>query len=84
MTPGQGEDLQQGWASWAWSYVPQILPDGEEEGVTEEGTEPKRKPEPTLLAVGLYCEKASVTFKVCKLIPCHFYRFQNNLFSGYV
>ncbi|XP_061177950.1 intermembrane lipid transfer protein VPS13B-like [Saccostrea echinata] len=54
---------QQSWSSWAWSYVPQILPTGEEELQAEERS-PKKKPPPAVLAVGMYAHKASLTFKL--------------------
>lgn len=53
---------QQSWSSWAWSYVPQILPTEEE--LQEEERSPKKKRPPAVLAVGMYAHKASLTFKV--------------------
>lgn len=58
---------QQSWSSWAWSYVPQILPTEEE--LQEEERSPKKKRPPAVLAVGMYAHKASLTFKVLD-IPC--------------
>ena len=60
-----GAQLQQkeGWASWAWSYVPSILPDSED----EQGGTTKYSSHPSVLAVGLYCSQSTVIFKVCVL-----------------
>lgn len=58
---------QQSWSSWAWSYVPQILPTEEE--LQEEERSPKKKRPPAVLAVGMYAHKTSLTFKVLG-IPC--------------
>ncbi|XP_016330605.1 vacuolar protein sorting-associated protein 13B-like [Sinocyclocheilus anshuiensis] len=33
----QGEDEDEGWMSWAWSFVPAIVSTGEEEGEGESG-----------------------------------------------
>ncbi|XP_076852693.1 intermembrane lipid transfer protein VPS13B-like [Brachyhypopomus gauderio] len=69
----QTEDEEQGWVSWAWSFVPALVSpdreDGEEdffmekeEGGTPSSTQPSfREP---IVSVGLYCTKAIVTFKV--------------------
>uniref|UniRef100_A0AAR2LI31 Vacuolar protein sorting 13 homolog B n=1 Tax=Pygocentrus nattereri TaxID=42514 RepID=A0AAR2LI31_PYGNA len=69
----QKEDEEQGWVSWAWSFVPAIVSSGEEEGEagfymdTEDGGTPSplqpsfREP---IVSVGFYCTKASVTFKL--------------------
>ena len=52
------------WSSWAWSYVPQILPT-EEEGEEEEGEDqPRRKAAPPILVISLYISKASLLLKV--------------------
>lgn len=53
---------QQSWSSWAWSYVPQILPTEEE--LQEEERSPKKKRPPAVLAVGMYAHKTTLTFKV--------------------
>lgn len=62
-TPGGGD---QGWASWAWSYVPQILP-SEEEELGDASTTPKQKT-PPILSIGMYAHKASVTFKLTEVL----------------
>lgn len=71
----QGEDEDQGWMSWAWSFVPAIVSTGEEEGEGESGLytdtpesgaarPPQSSPRDPIVSVGFYCTKASVTFKV--------------------
>ncbi len=70
----QGEDEDEGWMSWAWSFVPAIVSTEEEEGegegfytdTPESGAarplqNPPRDP---VVSVGFYCTKASLTFKV--------------------
>ncbi|KAG5856963.1 hypothetical protein ANANG_G00013500 [Anguilla anguilla] len=68
-----GEDDEQGWVSWAWSFVPAIVGAGEEEG--EEGYYPEGEegaprspqqhtPKDPVVSIGFYCTKASVTFKL--------------------
>lgn len=72
------EEADQGWVSWAWSFVPAIV-GTEEEG--EEGLYQQREaggipsnpqqhtPKDPTVSIGFYCTKASVTFKViCCLI----------------
>ena len=53
---------EEGWASWAWSYVPQILPSSEEEEYEEEAR--RKKAPPPVLSLGFYINKTSVVFKV--------------------
>lgn len=53
----------QGWGSWMWSYVPQILPEGEE-GEEQGDISTRRKPQPSVLSIGMYGHKISITFKV--------------------
>ncbi|XP_074510650.1 intermembrane lipid transfer protein VPS13B isoform X2 [Sebastes fasciatus] len=72
MQPGIPEEGDQGWVSWAWSFVPAIV--GEEE--YEEGLYQQREiggipsnpqqhtPKDPIVAIGFYCTKASVTFKL--------------------
>ncbi|XP_068616522.1 intermembrane lipid transfer protein VPS13B-like [Brachionichthys hirsutus] len=67
------EEADQGWASWAWSFVPAIV--GTEED-SEEGLYQQREmggmpsnpqqqaPKDPIVAIGFYCTKASVTFKL--------------------
>ena len=65
---GIDED-DQGWASWAWSYVPQILPTEEEEAeqMMQEADERLRreKAAPHILSLGFYIHKGTILFKVC-------------------
>lgn len=67
------EEADQGWVSWAWSFVPAIVgtEDENEEGVYQQrdtGGIPSNYPQHTskdpIVAIGFYCTKASVTFKV--------------------
>ncbi|KAK1806749.1 hypothetical protein P4O66_005249 [Electrophorus voltai] len=69
----QMEDEEQGWVSWAWSFVPALVGTGEDE--VEEGLFTAKAedgpPSPTqlsfrepIVAVGFYCTKAIVTFKL--------------------
>ncbi|XP_073702990.1 intermembrane lipid transfer protein VPS13B [Garra rufa] len=71
----QGEDEDQGWMSWAWSFVPAIVSTEEEEGEGESGfytdsqdsgaARPlQNSPRDPVVSVGFYCTKASVTFKL--------------------
>ncbi|KAJ8353846.1 hypothetical protein SKAU_G00214130 [Synaphobranchus kaupii] len=69
-----GEDDEQGWVSWAWSFVPAIVSTDEEEaeeGFYQEGEEGGRPrspqqhtPKDPVVSIGFYCTKASVTFKL--------------------
>ncbi|XP_063419366.1 intermembrane lipid transfer protein VPS13B-like [Mytilus trossulus] len=54
---------QQGWSQWMWSYVPQILPENEEEGESDDTTA-RKKPQPPTLSIGMYGHKISVMFKL--------------------
>eukprot|EP00064_Thunnus_orientalis_P007258 superscaffoldBa00000792_g7278 len=73
MQSGNPEEADQGWVSWAWSFVPAIV-GTEEEG--EEGLYQQREtggipnspqqhtPKDPIVSIGFYCTKASVTFKL--------------------
>lgn len=70
------EETDEGWVSWAWSFVPAIINTEEEneEGVyqlRESGGIPSNPQQQTLkdpiVSIGFYCTKASVTFKVNQL-----------------
>lgn len=67
------EDDDQGWVSWAWSFVPAIV------GTAEEGEEGLYQQRETggitnrphhhahkdpIVSIGFYCTKASIVFKV--------------------
>lgn len=74
--PGNPDEANQGWVSWAWSFVPAIV-STEEEG--EDGLYQQREtgsipnssqlhtPKDPIVSIGFYCTKASVTFKVNKM-----------------
>lgn len=72
----QGEEGDQGWVSWAWSFVPAIVGAEDEEG--EEGFYPQGEeggrsspqqnpPKDPVVSIGFYCTKASVTFKLTEM-----------------
>ncbi|MGH0159811.1 UNVERIFIED_CONTAM: hypothetical protein FKN15_044086 [Acipenser sinensis] len=73
----QGNDDEQGWVSWAWSYVPAIVSTGDEyDGEeyyeeTEDGVQQRRQksqtPKDPIISIGFYCTKASVTFKLTEM-----------------
>ncbi|XP_017308311.2 intermembrane lipid transfer protein VPS13B isoform X6 [Ictalurus punctatus] len=65
----QNDNDDQGWVSWAWSFVPAIINTEEEEQCYPE-MEDTGNPSPLqsslrepIVSVGFYCTKASVTFK---------------------
>lgn len=67
------EDADEGWVSWAWSFVPAIVgaEDEGEDGVYQQhdaGSIPSSHLQHTakdpIVSIGFYCTKASVTFKV--------------------
>ncbi|XP_045568562.1 vacuolar protein sorting-associated protein 13B [Salmo salar] len=71
-----GEEGDQGWVSWAWSFVPAIVGAEDEEG--EEGFYPQGEeggrsspqqnpPKDPVVSIGFYCTKASVTFKLTEM-----------------
>ncbi|XP_032375136.1 vacuolar protein sorting-associated protein 13B isoform X2 [Etheostoma spectabile] len=73
MQSGSPEEGDQGWVSWAWSFVPAIVGTEEE---YEEGLYQQREtggipnnpqqhtPKDPIVSIGFYCTKASVTFKL--------------------
>ncbi|XP_068093820.1 intermembrane lipid transfer protein VPS13B isoform X2 [Hyperolius riggenbachi] len=72
-----GDDDQQGWVSWAWSFVPAIVSYGDEEdgeggfmgpedGITMQGTRSQLSKDP-IISIGFYCTKATVTFKLTEM-----------------
>ncbi|XP_015213385.2 intermembrane lipid transfer protein VPS13B isoform X1 [Lepisosteus oculatus] len=77
---GVQED-DQGWVSWAWSFVPAIVSTGEEEEeeeqeggyyqqVVEDGQQRslrRHAPKDPIISIGFYCTKASVTFKLTEM-----------------
>ncbi|KAM9309789.1 intermembrane lipid transfer protein VPS13B [Pholidichthys leucotaenia] len=69
--PVSPEEADQGWVSWAWSFVPAIVGTEEEEGVypqRESGvisnSSQQHTPKDPIVSIGFYCTKASVTFKL--------------------
>ncbi|XP_035658997.1 vacuolar protein sorting-associated protein 13B-like isoform X1 [Branchiostoma floridae] len=67
---------QQGWGSWMWSLVPELVTFEEEEGEGEGGGRGKpTKPAEPILAFSAYVKKAVVTFKLTELT-------QENMFYG--
>ena len=63
--PSETDESKQGWVSWAWSYVPQILPEEEDSGSQDSDSKPvKRKSLPSVFSIGMYAYKMSVIFKV--------------------
>ncbi|XP_077430989.1 intermembrane lipid transfer protein VPS13B isoform X3 [Vanacampus margaritifer] len=72
MDSGLSADGNQGWVSWAWSFVPAIVSSEEgEEGLyqqREPGSIPdnpqQHTPKDPIVSIGFYCTKASVTFKL--------------------
>ncbi|XP_014735258.1 PREDICTED: vacuolar protein sorting-associated protein 13B isoform X6 [Sturnus vulgaris] len=69
----QDDDQQQGWVSWAWSFVPAIVSYDDEEndsGGTDAGTAEQQKSQSLkdpIVSVGFYCTKATVTFKLTEM-----------------
>lgn len=64
MAPGGESDPSgQSWASWAWSYVPAIMPAYEDEEGLEGEINPAELP-PFVLVFGLFVKKAQFFFKV--------------------
>ncbi|XP_040899909.1 vacuolar protein sorting-associated protein 13B-like isoform X4 [Toxotes jaculatrix] len=73
MQTGSPDEADQGWVSWAWSFVPAIVGTEEE---SEEGLYPQRETggipnspqqhthKDPIVSIGFYCTKASVTFKL--------------------
>lgn len=70
---GSPEDPDQGWMSWAWSFVPAIVGaeeegegglymQGDTEGISNYPQQHTLKD--PIVSIGFYCTKASITFKV--------------------
>ncbi|XP_053101128.1 intermembrane lipid transfer protein VPS13B isoform X3 [Hemicordylus capensis] len=72
---GQPDDYQQqGWVSWAWSFVPAIVGSDDEEGDsvgTDDGmTMHQQKSamvKDPIVSIGFYCTKATITFKLTEM-----------------
>ncbi|KAK2524309.1 hypothetical protein Q9966_011721 [Columba livia] len=70
----QDGDQQQGWVSWAWSFVPAIVSYDDEENDssgTDDETMLRQQKSQSLkdpvISVGFYCTKATVTFKLTEM-----------------
>ncbi|NXD18802.1 VP13B protein, partial [Spelaeornis formosus] len=69
----QDGDQQQGWVSWAWSFVPAIVSYDDEENDSagiDDGTPEQLKSlslKDPIISVGFYCTKATVTFKLTEM-----------------
>lgn len=71
------DDQQQGWVSWAWSFVPAIVSYDDEENDSsgiDDGTmlhpQKSQSLKDPIISIGFYCTKATVTFKV-SISLCH-------------
>ena len=67
------EEAGAGWVSWAWSYVPPILPtdqssdvDGQPAELNSRGT--SKKAEASVFIFGWYINEMSILFKVLSFI----------------
>ncbi|XP_071660013.1 intermembrane lipid transfer protein VPS13B isoform X8 [Patagioenas fasciata] len=70
----QDDDQQQGWVSWAWSFVPAIVSYDDEENdssgnddemmLRQQKSQSLKDP---VISVGFYCTKATVTFKLTEM-----------------
>ncbi|NXA45453.1 VP13B protein, partial [Nothocercus julius] len=70
----QDDDQQQGWVSWAWSFVPAIVSYDDEENNSsgmDDGTTLHQQKSQALkdpiISIGFYCTKATVTFKLTEM-----------------
>uniref|UniRef100_A0A8C8S293 Vacuolar protein sorting 13 homolog B n=1 Tax=Pelusios castaneus TaxID=367368 RepID=A0A8C8S293_9SAUR len=70
----QDDDDQQGWVSWAWSFVPAIVSydDGEDDNTGMEGgtilhQQKSQALKDPIVSIGFYCTKATVTFKLTEM-----------------
>ncbi|XP_077207934.1 intermembrane lipid transfer protein VPS13B isoform X2 [Paroedura picta] len=70
----QDDDQQQGWVSWAWSFVPTIVGNDDEEGDsagTDDETATNQRKSSTIkdpvVSIGFYCTKATITFKLTEM-----------------
>uniref|UniRef100_A0A670KB47 Vacuolar protein sorting 13 homolog B n=1 Tax=Podarcis muralis TaxID=64176 RepID=A0A670KB47_PODMU len=70
----QDDDQQQGWVSWAWSFVPAIVGNDDEEGdflgIDDGTTMNQHKSQAVkdpIVSIGFYCTKATITFKLTEM-----------------
>ncbi|XP_074879781.1 intermembrane lipid transfer protein VPS13B isoform X6 [Buteo buteo] len=68
------DDQQQGWVSWAWSFVPAIVSYDDEENDSsgiDDGTmlhpQKSQSLKDPIISIGFYCTKATVTFKLTEM-----------------
>jgi len=61
------DEANEGWAAWAWSFVPQLASADNEfsELTTSDSQQLMKKVEQSVFDVGVYIMQASVVFKVC-------------------
>ncbi|XP_061851653.1 intermembrane lipid transfer protein VPS13B isoform X1 [Colius striatus] len=77
----QDDDQQQGWVSWAWSFVPAIVSYDDEENDssgTDDGAmlyqQKSQSLKDPIISIGFYCTKATVTFKLTEMqAECSYY-----------
>ncbi|XP_039184818.1 vacuolar protein sorting-associated protein 13B isoform X2 [Crotalus tigris] len=69
----QDDDQQQGWVSWAWSFVPAIVStdseDSDDVGVDDGTMNQQKSPiiKDPIVSIGFYCTKATITFKLTEM-----------------
>ena len=61
----QGGADSEGWASWAWSMIPQVLPEEDNSGSSGDESETTAKSSPPVFDISFYNRKATIVFKVC-------------------
>lgn len=75
----QDDDQQQGWVSWAWSFVPAIVgtdnEDSDDVGVDDGTMNQQKSPiiKDPIVSIGFYCTKATITFKASILFLIQVY-----------
>ncbi|XP_034278408.1 intermembrane lipid transfer protein VPS13B isoform X3 [Pantherophis guttatus] len=69
----QDDDQQQGWVSWAWSFVPAIVSTDNEDtddiGMDDGMMNQQKSPiiKDPIVSIGFYCTKATITFKLTEM-----------------
>ncbi|XP_026561693.1 vacuolar protein sorting-associated protein 13B isoform X1 [Pseudonaja textilis] len=69
----QDDDPQQGWVSWAWSFVPAIVgtdnEDTDDVGMDDGTMNQQKTPiiKDPVVSIGFYCTKATITFKLTEM-----------------
>lgn len=59
----RGEERGEGWASWAWSMVPAVLPAADTESSDDESETPPA-PRPPVFDISFYNKRATLVIKV--------------------